>query len=71
MSGVGLKVQGRRLPGGALGVTRGGPLTPHSLSMFCLQGFACKSRVNREYISGPPGPRHPLLPWPGSPLQER
>lgn len=26
-------------------------LTSHHLSLFCLQGFACKSHVNREYIS--------------------
>lgn len=26
--------------------------TPHSFSLFCPQGFTCKSRVNREYISG-------------------
>ena len=27
-------------------------LTSHPLSLFCPQGFTCKSRINREYISG-------------------
>lgn len=26
-------------------------LTSHPLSLFCPQGFTCKSRVNREYLS--------------------
>lgn len=44
-------------------------LTSHPLSLFCPQGFTCKSRVNREYISGRGGQAaFPHAPWsPGSP----